>query len=311
LRSGELISALQEDQRLVGLGKKRSRRVVGRWTPWCFLAPALLIYTAFLIYPAIRSLYYSLTSWNGLSKPKFVGLRNYATALTSASSLSALAHNALWSGVMVTVPTALGLGLAVLLNRPGRVRAFTQGVAFLPGVLSVVGVALVWDWLYDPQSGFVNEVLQKLHVIGTPIDWLGGGIAEIALLIPGIWIAVGLPLVLFLAGLQVIPPELYEAARIDGAQRWQLFRHVSLPGLRNTTIVVLALAMINSLLVFGLIYAMTAGGPGNSTQVLGTWVYTITFQYGQIGYGSALAWLLALTSFLVTAPYVLWVTRRD
>ena len=216
MQSGELLSALQEDQRLVGIGKRRSRRVVGKWTPWFFLAPALLIYTGFLIYPGVRSFYYSLTSWNGLSKRKFIGLQNYATALTSSSSLSALAHNALWSGVMVTVPTALGLGLAVLLNRPGKVRAFTQGVAFFPGVLSVIGVALVWDWLYDPQSGFVNEVLQKLHLIGSPIDWLGGSIAEIALLVPGIWIAVGLPLVLFLAGLQVIPPELYEAARVDG-----------------------------------------------------------------------------------------------
>jgi raffinose/stachyose/melibiose transport system permease protein len=293
------------------LGLRRPRRAVNRWTPWLFLAPALIIYSVFLIYPGAVSFYYSLTSWNGLSRPKFVGLHNYVTALTSQSSLSALAHSGLWSGVMVTVPTAIGLTLAVVLNRSGRVRTMAQGVAFFPSVLSVIGVALVWDWLYDPQSGFINEVLAKLHVISSPIDWLGGSAAELALLVPGIWVAVGLPFVLFLAGLQIIPPELYEAAQIDGAHRWQLFRHVSLPGLRNTTIVVIALAMINSLQVFGLIYAMTAGGPGNSTQVLGTWVYTQTFQYGRVGYGSALAWLLALMSFLVTVPYVLWVTRHD
>lgn len=275
------------------------------------MAPALLVYAVFLIYPAGKSLYYSLTSWTGFGHPHFVGVKNYVTALTSGSSLGAIEHNGIWSAVMVTVPTVLGLSLAVLLNRSGKVRAITQGVAFMPSVLSIIGVALVWDWLYDPESGFINEVLEKLHLIGTPIDWLGSGAAEAALLIPGIWISVGQPLVLYLAGLQNIPPELTEAARVDGARRWNIFRHVTLPGLRNTTIVVIALATINSLQVFGLIYAMTAGGPGNSTQVMGTWMYLQTFQFGQVGYGSALAWLLTAMGFLVTAPYVLWVTRRD
>jgi ABC-type sugar transport system permease subunit len=134
---------------------------VGIWAPWLFLAPALLIYCGFLIYPGIRSFYYSLTSWNGLSRPKFVGLNNYVMALTSQFSVSALAHNAIWSGVMVTVPTAIGLTLAVMLNRSGRVRAMAQGVAFFPSVLSVIGVALVWDWMYDPPSGLIMRCSRR------------------------------------------------------------------------------------------------------------------------------------------------------
>jgi raffinose/stachyose/melibiose transport system permease protein len=302
---------MQPEGQLVVQRRPRRRPYGRRSTPWAFLAPALVVYTGFLLYPAGRSFYYSLTNWNGLSSPRFIGVRNYTNALTSSATLSALEHNGIWSAVMVTVPTALGLFLAVLLNRPGRVRAITQGVAFVPSVLSVIGVALVWDWLYDPQSGFINEILQKLHLISTPVDWLGSGIAELALLVPGIWVGLGQPLILFLAGLQNIPPELFDAAKVDGALRWKTFRHVSLPSLHNTTIVVIALAMINSLQVFGLIYAMTAGGPGNSTQVLGTWMYLQTFQFGQVGYGSALAWLLTAMGFLVTAPYVLWATRRD
>ena len=123
---------MQPEGQLIVRGRPRRRPYGRKSTPWAFLAPALVVYTGFLLYPAGRSFYYSLTNWNGLSSPRFIGVKNYMNALTSSATLSALEHNGIWSAVMVTVPTALGLFLAVLLNRPGRVRAITQGVAFVP-----------------------------------------------------------------------------------------------------------------------------------------------------------------------------------
>lgn len=276
---------------------------------WLFLIPGLATYAVFVLYPAGRSLWYSMTSWTGLGRPHFVGLQNYGSALTDPATLHALGNNVLWSAVIITVPTGIGLVSAVILNGRGKVRAFAQGALFLPTMMSVIIVGLVWDALYNPSLGFIDNTLHRVGI--APVNWLGGSGAEWALLVPGVWVSVGLPLVLYLAGLQNIPQELYEAASLDGAKRLGMFWHVTLPGLRNSTIVILALATINSMQVFGLIYATTGGGPGNSTQVLGTWMYFQTFEFGRIGFGSAIAWIITALGLCITVPYVLWGTRRS
>jgi raffinose/stachyose/melibiose transport system permease protein len=287
----------------------RARRLLSE--VWLFVLPGLAIYGLFVLYPAAKSFWYSLTSWSGLGAQHFIGFKNYEQAFSDPATLHALEDNVIWSLAIVTVPTIIGLAAAVTLNGRGRVRAFAQGVLFLPSMLTVIVVGLVWDALYNPDLGFFDHVLQQLHITSSPVDWLGGSGAEWSLLVPGIWISVGLPLVLYLAGLQNIPPELYEAAVLDGARKWPMFRHITLPSLRNVTIVVVALATINSLQVFGLVYAMTGGGPGNSTQVLGTWMYFQTFEFGRVGFGAAVAWIVTTLGLLITIPYVLWGTRRD
>jgi raffinose/stachyose/melibiose transport system permease protein len=174
----------------------------------------------------------------------------------------------------------------------------------------MIGVAVLWGWIYDPQFGFLDSFLQEIGLGSLSVDWLGSTTSALpALLVAGIWVSVGFPVVLYTAGLGTIQPELYEAARVDGGGRWTLFRHITVPGLRETHIVIIALQVISALQVFAIIYGLTAGGPGNDTQVLGTWMYYNIFSYQHIGYGSAVGWLLAAMALVVTVPYVLWMTR--
>ena len=288
------------------------RRIAGKLVPFGFLAPALVIYIAFLVVPFLGTFFYSLTDFTGLGSPHFIGLSNYGGFFGDSATLSALRNTIIWTVTMVTVPTILGLLLANLLRGSGRWQAPVQAVFYLPSVLPMVGVALVWNWLYNPQFGFLNAFLGLIGFGSLAPDWLGStATAEPALLVAGIWVSIGFPMVLYLAGMQTIAPELYEAARVDGASRWDLFWHITLPGLRQMHIVIIALEMISSLQVFALIYAMTAGGPGNATQVLGTWMYNNTFGFNKVGYGSAIGVVLTVMAMIVTVPYVLWMTRNE
>lgn len=183
---------------------------------------------------------------------------------------------------------------------------------YLPAVLPMIGVAVLWGWIYNPQFGFLNSLLGEIGLSSLQVDWLGStNTALPALVVAGIWVSVGFPVVLYTAGLGTIQPELYEAARVDGGGRWAFFRHITVPGLRQMHIVIIALQAISALQVFAIIYGLTAGGPGNDTQVLGTWMYTNIFSYHRIGYGSAVGWLLAVMALMVTVPYVLWMTRGE
>jgi len=288
------------------------RWVLGKLVPYGFLAPALVIYIAFLIVPFFGTAFYSLTDYTGLGTPHFIGMSNYSAFFGDGATLSAFRNTIIWTVTMVTVPTVLGLLLANFLRGSGRWQGPVQAVFYLPAVLPMVGVALVWNWLYNPQFGFLNAFLGAIGLGSLAPDWLGStNTAEPALLVAGIWVSIGFPMVLYLAGLQTISPELYEAARVDGASRWDLFWHITLPGLREMHIVIIALEMISSLQVFALIYAMTDGGPGNATQVLGTWMYANTFGFNKVGYGSAIGIVLTVMAMSVTVPYVLWMTRHE
>ena len=287
-------------------------RVVRNLVPYVFLAPAVVIFTTFLVVPMGMSFWYSLTDWPGIGPKHFVGLDNYKTVFTDSDTQLALKNTVIWTLVLITVPTLLGLGLATLLRGRERWKASAQAVFYLPAVLPLVGVALIWQWMYNPQFGFVNAFLEKVGLGSLAIDWLGTPSSAVpALMISAIWVSVGFPMVLYLSGLQTIPDELYEAARMDGARRWNLFRHVTLPGLRQMHIVIIALEVILALQAFAIIYALTAGGPGNSTQILGTWMYANLFSFNKVGYGSAVGWVLTAMGLAVAIPYVLWMTRAE
>lgn len=277
-----------------------------------FLLPGLIVYTAFLVAPMAMSLWYSLTSWSGAGPQHFVGLRNYGTAFTDPVALLALRNTLIWTAVMVVVPAGCGLALASSLRGRQRWKSGVQALVYLPTVLPMIGVAVIWGWIYDPEFGFLNALLQKVGLSSLQLTWLADTRSAIpAMMVAGIWVSVGLPMVLYLAGIQSIPPELYEAARVDGAGRWQAFRSITFPSLRQTHAVVLALQVIAALQVFAIVYALTGGGPGNSTQMLGTWMYQNIFNFRQVGYGSAEGWVLAAMGLAVAIPYVLWMTRED
>jgi raffinose/stachyose/melibiose transport system permease protein len=297
-----------------------TRSLVDRWwelisprmVPWVFLFPALLIYAVFLVGPMIGSFVYSLTNWSGAGALHFVGLRNYTSIFTDPSTLMALKNTAIWAVVMVTVPAAIGLGLANFLRGKGWWKGPAQALIYLPGVLPMVGVALIWDWIYNPQFGFLNSFLADVGLGSLSVDWLGSADTALpALMVAAVWVAIGFPMILYLSGIQAISTDLYEAARADGGTRWQVFRHVTLPGLRQSHIIVLALEIIGSFQVFAIVYALTSGGPGDTTQVMGTWMYFNIFSFRRVGYGSAVGWVLAFMALVVAVPYVLWMTRDE
>lgn len=282
-------------------------------TPYLFLLPALIWYLFFLVYPMLLSLYFSFMDWDGLSAHmRFVGLQNYRNIIFEDDiSRLALKNNLLWTLGTLLLPTVGGLLLAVALNRKLRGRNAFRVIFYGPGVLPLVAVGMIWAWLYNPQFGFVNEVLKLIGLGAYTRGWLS--VFETALpatFITAIWGGIGFPMVLYLAALQGIPNEQFEAARIDGANGFQLFRHITLPWLREAHVIVLSLAVINSFKTFDLIYTMTYGGPGRSTQVLGTWMYFNAFQYYHAGYGAALAWVIALITLVFAVPYIRSMSRN-
>ncbi|HEY0237363.1 MAG TPA: sugar ABC transporter permease [Friedmanniella sp.] len=295
----------------VGAGTARKKRY-GGLTPWLFAIPALAVYATFLVYPALTSLFFSFTNWDGLSPTyDIVGLQNYVTMTKDPVVRQALVNNAIWTVVTIVVPVVIGLTLATLLN--GKVRGKTplRLLFYTPCVLPLVSIASIWGWLYNPDSGVVNEVLRTVGLGNLAQPWLGQDSTALwAVMVPAIWLRTGFPMLLYLAALQGIPHELYEAATVDGATRSQQFWHITMPSLRPAHYIVLALSLIDSFKVFDMIYAMTYGGPGTATQVMGTWMYANVFQYYQAGYGTAIAVVITLIAVAVSIPYVISQTKE-
>ncbi|MFD0476179.1 carbohydrate ABC transporter permease [Nonomuraea thailandensis] len=220
-------------------------------------------------------------------------------------------NNLIWSAVTIVVPVTLGLGLALLLNGRLRGKPVLRLIFYAPGVLPLVAIASIWGWLYNPDLGAINSFLRLAGLDGLAQPWLGQDSTALwAVMVPAVWLRTGFPMLLYLAALQGIPGQLYEAARVDGATRWEQFWHVTMPGLRSTHYIVLALSLIDSFKVFDMVYAMTYGGPGTATQVMGTWMYANVFQYYQAGYGTAIAVVITLVAIAVGIPYVRSQTKE-
>ncbi|WP_343417819.1 sugar ABC transporter permease [Candidatus Flexifilum breve] len=209
-------------------------------------------------------------------------------------------------------PTGLGLGLAIALNQRLFGRALFRTVFYLPAVIASIAVASIWSWMYNPSLGIVNTVLIAIGQEHLIQDWLGDrNVALFSVFVAFVWQATGGNRVLFLAGLQTVRTELIEAARVDGANRWQAFRFVTVPSLRQTFIIVISLSIINSLKVFDLIYGLTAGGPGQSTHVLGSWGYFQALQLRNYGAGMAIVIILLLITLVIVVPYIRWMMRGE
>ena len=277
-----------------------------------FLIPALLLYAVFVCYPTVAVLAVSFFRWDGISpSPQFVALENYVQTFGHDPIFCrALANSTLWTVLSLIIPTTIGLCLALALNKPLLGRAVFRTIFYLPGVIAAIAVAAIWSWMYNPSFGLVSAVLHGLGV-NAP-DWLGDrDLALLSVFVPSAWMGSGTNMLLFLAGLQDVPKELEEAARADGASRLQLFRHVTLPSLRPTFVVVFSLAIINSLKAFDLIYGMTAGGPGDASQVLASWSYAQAFNYRNFGGGAAIAVILLGITLVAVVPYIRWSQSEE
>jgi raffinose/stachyose/melibiose transport system permease protein len=290
-----------------GQKPRRRNRLPWRLTPYLFLAPALIWYLIFLVYPMYQSLVISFMDWDGLSADiRFVGLENYRRIFFEDDTARlALRNNVLWTIGTLLIPTTIGLMLAVALDRNLRGRTVLRAIFYGPAVLPLVAVGMIWAWMYNPQFGFINVFFRQIGLDQFARGWLS--LYETALpatFLTAVWGGIGFPMVLYLAALQAIPAEQYEAAKMDGANGRQLFWKITLPWLREANVIVFSLAVISSFKTFDLIYTMTYGGPGRSTQVLGTWMYFQTFQYYNTGYGSAIAWIIALITLVMAIPYI-------
>jgi raffinose/stachyose/melibiose transport system permease protein len=284
-----------------------------RFLPWLFLAPSLAIYSVVVVYPMIYSAWLSLFRWDGVAPTKvFVGLDNYGNLLTQNDVFwIALKNNAIWLVAALLLPTSIGLGLAVLLNSKFRGSHIFRSVFYFPSVLSLAVVGLIWTWIYHPDLGLLNQALTASGLQSLTRNWLSDpNIALYPVIIAATWNAVGLPMLLFLAGLQTIPEELHEAAKVEGAGPVRRFLYVTFPLLRETTLIVLAITAINALKAYDIIYAMTNGGPANRTQLLSTWMYFLTYNYNQVGLGTAIAVVLFLLTLIFAIPYIRFMTRK-
>jgi len=282
--------------------------------PWLFLMPALLIYLTVIFFPTLHTLYLSLFNWNGVSPDReFVGIQNYIDLVFNNSTFpTAMKNNFLWTIGSITFVVGLGLMLALLMNQKLKGVVIFRGIFYFPYVLSGVIVATIWTWMYNPSHGLVNKLLETVGLESWTHAWLAEPkIALAAVFVAAVWHGVGQPMVLFLAGLQMIPQDPYEAAIIDGAKPHQTFWYITVPLLRETFMIVVAITMIASLKVYDIIFAMTGGGPAESTHVLASMMYFQTFRFANVGVGSAISIFLVILSMIIIIPYVYYTTKKS
>lgn len=282
---------------------KRKYPGESRWKGWLYLLPALMIYLLFVFYPAVESIRISFYDWNGFSSTAVaVGFQNYVNLFRDSQFLNALGNNFIFIFFYTVIPVLLGLLLSSLLTRvkiPGF--AFFRTVLFLPQVLSMVVVGVIWRWMYHPTAGPINQLLRLVGLGSLAQPWLGSfEYALPAVGMIGSWVQYGLCMVLFLAGMQRIPEEYYEASSLDGANTFQQFLHITIPGLRPEIGVALITTIIAALRVFDLVYTTTRGGPGETTMVSGFLIYRSAFLQNKLGYAAAMATVLTILILLIS-----------
>jgi raffinose/stachyose/melibiose transport system permease protein len=269
---------------------------------YLYLAPGLLVFGAFVLFPLGHSFWLSLFEWDGITAGTWVGFDNYGDVVSDPALRRAFGHALVLIGFYALLPVAIGLLLAGLLAR-ARVRglALFRTVLFLPQVIAMVVVAVMWRMIYDPNDGALNELLRAVGLGSLAQSWLGGfDLALSSLGLVGTWVYYGLAMVLLTAGVQKIPPSLYDAARVDGAGMVREFFAVTLPALRGEIAVALTLTTIYALRNFDLVYITTQGGPGESTSVPAFQVYSRAFESGQVGSAAAVGLCLTAVIFVIT-----------
>ena len=294
---------------LQGAPRRRlSRKAV---TAWLFLTPSLLVLTAFTLYPMIQAGYLSLTDYNLIRAAEWVGLDNYVELFADPAFWNAFWNTVFYAAVVTPVTVVLALMLAVFLDRQFVGRAFVRTSIFLPFIVSLGIIAIAWTFLLDPNIGLLSYWLSQAGIVAEQGILSDPRWAMPAVMFVGVWKNVGFYMVIYLAGLQSIPEELREAARLDGANAWQRFRNVTLPLLSNQTLLVSVMALIATLQAFDQIYVMTHGGPFFRTETLVMLIYRQGFQELRFGYGAAISWVLLIFVFLLSMIQYLFFQRKQ
>lgn len=278
---------------------------------WLYLIPGALLFTGVIVVPFGMNLYYSMTKWPGIGDPRWTGFDNYARLLGDETFWTSFRNSVAMIVAMVVVPTLIGLLLAAVLfdylgkRFPGRVASILRATYYLPQILPVAVAGILWGWILNPQTGALNVILRGLGLDSLALNWLGDTSTALpTVMMVMIWVQIGYPVVIFMAALQRVDPELYEAAELDGAGWFRRFRAITLPQIRPETFVVTLTCTIAALKVFGPIYVLTKGGPENTTNVPSYFAYQNFFPKSQVGYGAAVATVLTLIVIVVSIVFM-------
>ncbi len=276
-----------------------------------FVLPSVAFVGLFFIVPLFITAFMSLHNWPLLGDRHFIGLGNYRTLISDTMFWNSLIFTIKYTVVITPIIVVVAFGLALLVRQHIPGVAIFRTAYFLPVVIGLSTASIMWIYMFNDQSGVFDGILQGLGLIKAPIEWLAdpnGALLSVIFMV--VWKAVGSTMLFFVIGLQAIPDDLYEAAKIDGAGRWALTRYITLPLLRRIFALALVLSVIGSFLAFDQFYIITQGGPQNSTISIVYWIYTTSFTYFKLGYGAALS--LVLLAILVAVSVVqLYLLRED
>ncbi|MES0871486.1 carbohydrate ABC transporter permease [Pseudovibrio sp. SCP19] len=277
------------------------------------LALPLSVFALIIIWPLLSSFYYGFTNWNGFSDTyDFVGFENFGKLFSDRLFMSAAINTIIWMAIAVVLPTVLGLTLALLIDSHVPGGPIFKTIFYLPICLSAVVVGQVWVWIYQPDWGLLNTIIEYVTNDRFNYAWLAKPDSALySVIVAWSWQATGLSMVIYLAGLTAIPGDLLEVCELEGATTWQRIRHVILPLLTPATVVVVALSVINSLKGFDILYIMTGGGPFNSSDTLAMHMYNESFKKYLMGYGSAISVVLFLVALTIIRLYFKQLKKVD
>ncbi|MFD1957363.1 carbohydrate ABC transporter permease [Paenibacillus thailandensis] len=259
--------------------------------PYLFVLPNFVIFATFIVVPAIVGFVYSFHEYDGLNEMEFLGFRNYAEVLADGEFWAALGRTGLYAAVVVPGIYVLALGIALLLVREVKLKGLFRASIYWPTMISYIIVGLTWKWIFGDSFGILNYLLNALG-FGS-IGWLTDPFyANLSIIIATLWSRTGFFMVIFIAGLQSISADLYEASSLDGASRWRTFRDITLPMLKPTSLLVLMVAIIDAFKAYPLMYALTGGGPGKETTFIVQYIYEIGFTKQELGMASAMSVIL-------------------
>lgn len=279
------------------------RRAWRERSAYLFIAPGVIIFSVFTLAALIFAFYLTFHRWSIIEPDKpYVGTQNYQDMIHDERFVRSVLNTIYFTGASVPLTMIIGLGLALLLNQQIRGRAIFRTAYYLPVVTPFVVSALLWKWLYNGEFGLFNYYLLRAKIIDEPLLWLSDkNLAMPAVVLMSVWSGVGFSMVVYLAGLQAIPAQLYESAKLDGAGMWRRIRYVTIPLLRPTTLFLQVIGIIGSLQVFTQIFVMTSGGPVDRTTTMVYYMYLWAFKYYDMGYASTLAFALFAMLLVFTA----------
>jgi len=280
---------------------------------YLLIAPTFIVLLGVLVYPILYSLLMSFSRIDFARRSMdFIGLDNYIAMFKNSYFIHSIGITGYFAAVTVAVEISLGIAIALVLNQKFKFRGFVRGIMILPWALPSVVNAIMWKWIYNPNYGALNGLLTQLNIIGEYKDWLGEPITALhAIIFANVWKETPYVVLLVLAALSNISGDLYESAKIDGANAWQAFWKVTLPLIKPVVVILVITKAIWAIQTFELVYILTGGGPGGGTEFLSFFIYKTTFKFLQFGAGASMAYMITLATFLLTLVYIKYLAKND